>query len=436
MIHRTIRRGVLALAVVIAALFATVPLQAAGGNSYTLTPLVSDVPGAAPVIDPNLVNAWGLTALLDEPVLGRGQWDERLDPVQRCRGEAGAHRDRRHRQRADWNCLQHVGLRVQRHERDAVRLGEVHLRRPRTAFCAAEPAVDATNAPLQAWAIRAQSSRGSRSRTASFRQRLPPTTRSRSSTRTGTSSTASPNACRTATRRSESRRSTARLRHVREAGRGRRGGPVQAAGSWTSSTRPGTSSPRVAQHGQLNAPWGLALAPSSFGRFSNDLLVGNFGDGQINAYALGANGHYTHKGELRENNHQITIDGLWALEFGNGARRADEHALLHRGAERRVARPLREDNWVRGKLRAKSGRRRPDGLVSRFLTRFRASRQQRGRCDSHALASRCIRAGRARTQSRVRRIRHGGVHARLAGARRPVLPARGERRLRRRRTTR
>src|SRR6185312_13782687 len=49
---------------------------------------------------------------------------------------------------------------------------------------------------------------------------------------------------------------------------------------------------RVAQHGQLNAPWGLALAPASFGRYAGDLLVGNFGDGQI--------------------------DGLWALEFGNG----------------------------------------------------------------------------------------------------------------------
>ena len=43
---------------------------------------------------------------------------------------------------------------------------------------------------------------------------------------------------------------------------------------------------RVAQHGQLNAPWGLAMAPASFGRFANDLLVGNFGDGQINAYAV------------------------------------------------------------------------------------------------------------------------------------------------------
>src|SRR5438093_974299 len=41
----------------------------------------------------------------------------------------------------------------------------------------------------------------------------------------------------------------------------------------------------VARHGSLNAPWGLALAPANFGRFGGDLLVGNFGDGKIIAYA-------------------------------------------------------------------------------------------------------------------------------------------------------
>jgi uncharacterized protein (TIGR03118 family) len=76
---------------------------------------------------------------------------------------------------------------------------------------------------------------------------------------------------------------------------------------------------RVAQHGQLNAPWGLALAPDTFGRFAGDLLVGNFGDGQINAYAEHGNGHFTHRGELRdESGKSLTIDGLWALEFGQG----------------------------------------------------------------------------------------------------------------------
>ena len=75
---------------------------------------------------------------------------------------------------------------------------------------------------------------------------------------------------------------------------------------------------RVAQHGQLNAPWGLALAPASFGRFAGDLLVGNFGDGQINAYAELPNGHFEHRGTLHVAGHgKLSINGLWALQFGN-----------------------------------------------------------------------------------------------------------------------
>jgi uncharacterized protein (TIGR03118 family) len=75
---------------------------------------------------------------------------------------------------------------------------------------------------------------------------------------------------------------------------------------------------RVAQHGQLNAPWGLAWAPASFGRFGGDLLVGNFADGQINAYQEMGNGHFEHRGTLHAAGHgKLSIDGLWALEFGN-----------------------------------------------------------------------------------------------------------------------
>lgn len=76
---------------------------------------------------------------------------------------------------------------------------------------------------------------------------------------------------------------------------------------------------RVAQHGQLDAPWGLAIAPDSFGRFAGDLLVGNFGDGQINAYEELGNGHFAHRGELRDQSGKsLSIDGLWALEVGQG----------------------------------------------------------------------------------------------------------------------
>jgi uncharacterized protein (TIGR03118 family) len=77
---------------------------------------------------------------------------------------------------------------------------------------------------------------------------------------------------------------------------------------------------RVARHGQLDAPWGLALAPDGFGAYGGDLLVGNFGDGQINAYEELPNGQFVHRGELRDaDNRSLSIDGLWALEFGHGA---------------------------------------------------------------------------------------------------------------------
>jgi uncharacterized protein (TIGR03118 family) len=84
----------------------------------------------------------------------------------------------------------------------------------------------------------------------------------------------------------------------------------------------GTLVARVAHRGQLNAPWGLALAPNTatntFGRFSGDLLVGNFGDGQINAYEEEDPGHFEHRGTLKAaDGKKLTIDGLWALEFGN-----------------------------------------------------------------------------------------------------------------------
>jgi uncharacterized protein (TIGR03118 family) len=77
---------------------------------------------------------------------------------------------------------------------------------------------------------------------------------------------------------------------------------------------------RVAQHGQLNAPWGLALAPAGFGRFGGDLLVGNFGDGQINAFEELGNGQFEHRGVLSGGDGKpLAIDGLWALRFGNDA---------------------------------------------------------------------------------------------------------------------
>jgi uncharacterized protein (TIGR03118 family) len=72
---------------------------------------------------------------------------------------------------------------------------------------------------------------------------------------------------------------------------------------------------RLAQHGQLNAPWGLAIAPNapSYGKFAGALLVGNFGDGHINAYDP-QTGNYI--GALRDDQNWVVIDGLWAIHSG------------------------------------------------------------------------------------------------------------------------
>ena len=91
----------------------------------------------------------------------------------------------------------------------------------------------------------------------------------------------------------------------------------------------GTFETRVATRGQLNAPWGLAMAPANFGRFSGDLLVGNFGDGTINVYAPQTDGTFEPRGQLRTADHKaLTIDGLWGLGFGNGSGSGATNALF------------------------------------------------------------------------------------------------------------
>jgi uncharacterized protein (TIGR03118 family) len=75
----------------------------------------------------------------------------------------------------------------------------------------------------------------------------------------------------------------------------------------------GTLLRRFASQGVLNSPWGMAVAPQNFGRFSEALLVGNFGDGKINAYDL-LTGKWL--GNLtRPNGDDLVIDGLWGLTF-------------------------------------------------------------------------------------------------------------------------
>jgi uncharacterized protein (TIGR03118 family) len=74
---------------------------------------------------------------------------------------------------------------------------------------------------------------------------------------------------------------------------------------------------RIGSMGALNSPWGLAIAPSSFGSFAGDLLVGNFGDGKVNVFNPNpATPGFL--GQLSDVGHNpIAIDGLWGLIAGN-----------------------------------------------------------------------------------------------------------------------
>jgi uncharacterized protein (TIGR03118 family) len=87
----------------------------------------------------------------------------------------------------------------------------------------------------------------------------------------------------------------------------------------------GTGIQRFAQHGQLNSPWGVALAPAGFGRLGGTLWIGNFGNGHIDAYDP-TTGRFIDK--VRNSHGQaIVIDGLWAIKFGNGGNGGSPNTL-------------------------------------------------------------------------------------------------------------
>jgi len=95
-------------------------------------------------------------------------------------------------------------------------------------------------------------------------------------------------------------------------------------------------------HGKLNAPWGMAIAPAAFGRFGGDLLVANFGDGTIDAFDPNT-GNFID--QLRDaNGNPISISGIWGLVFGNGVSLGDANSLYF------TAGPNSEYDGLFGKL--------------------------------------------------------------------------------------
>src|SRR5438132_1644450 len=98
----------------------------------------------------------------------------------------------------------------------------------------------------------------------------------------------------------------------------------------------------------LNSPWGMALAPKGFARFSRVLLVGNFGSGQIAAFDR--RGHL--RGLIKDPaGNAITIDGLWEILFGGGGSAGDPHKLYFTSG------PDDENHGLFGSLEVARGRR-------------------------------------------------------------------------------
>jgi uncharacterized protein (TIGR03118 family) len=76
---------------------------------------------------------------------------------------------------------------------------------------------------------------------------------------------------------------------------------------------------RFASAGALNAPWGIAVAPTGFGSLAGDVLIGNFGDGTVNIFTPNGTSLATSVGALMvSNGGAVSIPGLWSLAFGNG----------------------------------------------------------------------------------------------------------------------
>jgi uncharacterized protein (TIGR03118 family) len=349
MIRRTIGRGGLVLALAIAALFATIPLQAAEGNSYTVTPLVSDQPGVAPVTDPNLVNAWGLAASATSPwwvadnetsvsTLYNGNTGQPVPLVVTVgidsgptgvvfNGGSGF---------VVTNGTQSGPARFIFDGEDGVLRGW-------------NPTVDATHALVAANGDPDAIFKGlaiadnmlfaadfHNNEVAVFDSTWNLVDRF---TDPGLPDGYAPFGIQTLG-------GNIFVTFAKQDADAEDEVAGQGRGFVDEFDTSGNLLRRVAQHGQLNAPWGLALAPSDFGRFSGDLLVGNFGDGQINAYELGASGQYEHRGELREGGRQISIDGLWALGFGNGATAGPRDTLFF------TAGPDEESHGLFGKITA------------------------------------------------------------------------------------
>ena len=333
MIRARLGRCGLALAVVICALFATMPLQAAEDNAYTVTPLVSDQLGAAPVHDTNLVNAWGLAASATSPwwvanngtstsTLYNGNTGQPVPLVVSVGVDSGP-----------------TGVVFNGGSGFVVTSGSSSAP-ARFIFDSEDglirgwnPGVDPTNAVVAPATAdpdaiyKGLAIAGGMLYASDFHNGVVDVfDGSWNLVNQFTDPWLPSGYAPFGIQAIGSRIFVSFAKQDADAEDEIAG---QGLGFVDAFDTAGNLVARVAQHGQLNAPWGLALAPANFGRFSGDLLVGNFGDGEINAFEPESNGHFGFRGQLRNGSgHAIAIDGLWALGFGNGANAGPTNTLF------------------------------------------------------------------------------------------------------------
>ncbi len=84
------------------------------------------------------------------------------------------------------------------------------------------------------------------------------------------------------------------------------------------TTSPARDTASSTHSGQLNSPWGVVLAPGSFGVAAGKLLIGNFGDGHINIFDPSTGEFLDKLRNAQDHNKPLVIDGLWTIMFGNG----------------------------------------------------------------------------------------------------------------------
>jgi uncharacterized protein (TIGR03118 family) len=104
----------------------------------------------------------------------------------------------------------------------------------------------------------------------------------------------------------------------------------------------GVLTKRLVSQGALNSPWAMALAPSDFGNLSHDLIIGNFGDGKVNAYDPSTGAFQATA--ITSGNVPLVIPGLWSLVFGNDTAGAAHNQLFF------TAGPNAEMDGVFGRL--------------------------------------------------------------------------------------